>query len=122
MTKQTKLYFGIALVGVAAYLILKPKAPTTTASTEPKCKDDEISSTKIVNGKETKVCTTKYIQDHTAPRPRYEVQCVDGTIDVSNGFVPPCVANGGVAVLDGKNKYTLPDDLEIMNDWNYKLI
>jgi hypothetical protein len=96
MDKKIKLWVGIALVGVAAYLILKPKTPKTTASTEPKCKDDEISSTKIVNGKETKVCESKYVQDHTAPREDYNVTCVDGTTDVSNGELLPCLSNGGV--------------------------
>lgn len=41
MDKKIKLWVGIALVGVAAYLILKPKTPKTSASNDPKCKDDE---------------------------------------------------------------------------------
>ena len=59
MDKKIKLWVGIGLVGVAAYLILKPKAPTTTASTEPKCNDDEELVEETVNGKEVKVCKPK---------------------------------------------------------------
>jgi hypothetical protein len=96
MDKKTKLVLGVLLLGAAVIIAIKSKKPKTSASTDPVCKDGEHLEDLVSPCLPNTPCPPKVKICKPNSQGVFKVKCNDGTEDVSNGIVAPCINNGGV--------------------------
>lgn len=112
MTKENKIFIGIGLAAIA-YLIYKSKATATATATAEKSKPVQLTQEEINKAILPVQLTQEGINQGM-------VLCNDGTKDIGNGIVAPCIGHGGergstttTAIFGTKNQYCERAKLEL---------